>query len=113
MHEVGIMSEAVRMAEDAAKNAGAERILKLRLRIGSLSGVVQESMQFAFDVVCDGTMAEGATLEVEPVPAVWWCATCRVEFESTDFLNDCPRCHNASGELRRGRELEIASVELG
>jgi hydrogenase nickel incorporation protein HypA/HybF len=112
MHEVGIMSEAVRMAEDAAKTAGADRILKLRLRLGSLSGAVQESMQFAFDVVCNGTMAEGATLEIELVPAAWWCSACRAEFESPDFLNECPRCHNSSGELRRGRELEIADVEL-
>lgn len=112
MHEVAIMSEALRMAEDAAKSAGAKRILKLRLRIGPFSGVVQEAMQFAFDVVIRDTMAAGATLEIERVPAACWCAACQAEFECEDFLNECPRCRNLSGELRRGRELEIASVEL-
>jgi len=99
------------MAVDAAKSAGARRILKLRLRIGSLSGVVPEALRFAFDVVCRGTMAEGATLEIEALPAACWCATCSAEFECADFFNECPRCHNVSGELRRGRELEIAAVE--
>jgi len=100
------------MAVDAAKAADASRILKLRLRIGSLSGVVPEAMRFAFDVVSHETMAEGASLEIEAVPAACWCAECRAEFECADFFNECPRCHNASGELRRGREMEIADVEI-
>ena len=111
MHEVSIMTEALRMAMDAAKSAGSSRVLKLRLRIGSLSGVVPESLQFAFDVVCHGTMAEGASLEIEAVQAACWCETCQAEFNCVDFFNECPVCHNVSGELRRGRELEIADVE--
>ena len=112
MHELSIMTEAVRMAMDAAKSAGASRVLKLRLRIGSLSGVVPDSMRFAFEVVCHGTMAEGASLEIEAVPAACWCVKCQMEFECADFFNECPRCHNVSGELRRGREMEIADVEI-
>lgn len=112
MHEVAIMTEALRMAEDAAKSAGANRILKLRLRVGQLSGAVQESLRFAFDVAAQNTMASGATLEIEPVPASCWCAACRSEFKCADFFNECPRCHNPSDDLRRGRELEIADVEL-
>ncbi len=62
MHEVSIMTEALRMAVDAAHADGAARILKLRLRIGSLSGVVPESMQFAFDVVCQRHDGRGREL---------------------------------------------------
>jgi hydrogenase nickel incorporation protein HypA/HybF len=111
MHEVSIMTEALRMAMDAAKSAGATRVLKLRLRIGTLSGVVPEALRFAFDVVVHGTMAEGACLEIEAVQAACWCQTCQAEFECADFFNECPRCHDVSGELRRGREMEIADVE--
>jgi len=112
MHEVSIMEEAVRMAVETAKASGAGRIRVLRLRVGALSGVVPEALRFAFDVVCRDTMAEGASLEMESVPAACWCPDCRAEFECVDFLSECPRCHQPSGELRRGRELEIASVEI-
>jgi len=112
MHEVSIMAEAVRMAVEAAQTAGAQRILGLRLRVGRLSGAVPAALRFAWDVVRSGTMAEGASLDIESVAAICWCATCHTEFECHDFLNECPRCHNLSGELRRGRELDIASVEL-
>jgi hydrogenase nickel incorporation protein HypA/HybF len=112
MHEVSIMEEAVRTAVGAAKSAGASRVLALRLRVGTLSGAVPEALRFAFDVVCRDTIAEGASLEMESVPATGWCPACRAEFQCADFINECPRCRNPNGELRRGRELEIASVEI-
>lgn len=111
MHEVSIMEEAVRLAVDAARSAGKRRVVALRLRVGTLSGAVPDAMRFAFDVVCANTMASGARLEIEAVPGAFWCPTCQAEFECADYFNECPVCHNVSGELRRGRELEIASVE--
>jgi hydrogenase nickel incorporation protein HypA/HybF len=112
MHEVSIMAEAVRMAEETARAAGRASVTGLKLRVGSLSGAVPEAMRFAFDVVCRGTLAEGAWLEIESIPAACWCATCKTEFAGVDWVNECPRCRNVSGELRRGRELEIAAVEI-
>jgi hydrogenase nickel incorporation protein HypA/HybF len=112
MHEVSIMAEAVRMAVESAQAAGARRITGLRLRVGKLSGAVPEAMTFAWDVVSRDTIAAGAQLEIESVPAAGWCEACQAEFACMDYLNECPRCHEVSGELRRGRELEIASVEM-
>jgi hydrogenase nickel incorporation protein HypA/HybF len=112
MHEVGIIQEAVRMALEAAKTSGASRVHGLRLRVGTMSGVVPDALRFGFDLVCRGTLAEGATLDIESVPAACWCVACAAEFECEDFINECPRCHELSQELRRGRELDLASVEM-
>jgi hydrogenase nickel incorporation protein HypA/HybF len=112
MHEVSIMAEAVRLAVESAQSAGARRITGLRLRVGKLSGAVPEAMTFAWDVVRQDTIAAQATLAIETVAAACWCATCQAEFECKDFMSECPRCHELSGDLRRGRELEIAAVEL-
>lgn len=112
MHEVSIMTEAVRMAAETARAAGAQRVTGLRLRVGTLSGAVPEAMQFAWEVVCEGTIAAGAQLEIESVPAAAWCVKCEAEFASSKCFNECPTCHTVSRELRRGRELEIVSVEI-
>jgi hydrogenase nickel incorporation protein HypA/HybF len=112
MHEVSIMAEAVRLAVESAQAAGARRITGMRLRVGRLSGAVPEAMKFAWDVVRQDTLAAEATLTIESVAAAGWCATCQAEFECKDFMSECPRCHELSGDLRRGRELEIAAVEL-
>jgi len=106
------MEEAVRLAVTAAKSSGACRVRELRLRLGALNGAAPEALRFAFDVVCRGTIANDATLAIQSVPAAYWCATCRREFVRDDLLNECPRCHDSSGELLRGRELEITSVEI-
>lgn len=112
MHEVALMTEAVRMATESARAAGARRVSVLRLRVGALSGAVPAALEFAWDVVRQNTLAETARLEIEAVPATSWCATCRMEFTGADFFNECPGCRNVSGELRHGRELEIASMEI-
>lgn len=112
MHEVGIMQEAVRLALEKAAASGGTRVHCLRLRVGRMSGVVPDSMRFAFDMICLGTAAEGARLEIDEVPARCWCSRCQAEFPVVELLNECPRCHEFSNDLRGGRELEIASVEI-
>lgn len=106
------MAEAVTMAAESAQAAGARRVTRLRLRVGTLSGAVPEAMRFAWEVVSRDTVAAGAQLEIESVPATGWCAACELEFDGSDFFNECPRCHTVSDELRHGRELELISVEI-
>ena len=106
------MESALNMALDQTKKAGASRLYAIRLRIGALSGVVPESLRFAFEALARGTAAEGAELSIENVPARFWCAGCAREFQSEDMFADCPDCHTPSGELRAGRELELASLEV-
>ncbi len=112
MHELSIMDSALRLALEQAQKAGAKRIHVIALRIGALSGVVPEALQFAFEALAPGTAAAEARLVIEDVPARFWCARCAREFESQDLFSDCPECRTPSGELRGGREMELASVEI-
>ena len=112
MHELSIMQSALSLALDQARQAGASRVHAIRLRIGALSGVVPDALEFAFEALTPGTLAEGAKLAIEHVPARFWCATCTREFQSDDMFAECPDCHSLSGELRAGREMEVASLEI-
>ncbi|MBN2505672.1 MAG: hydrogenase maturation nickel metallochaperone HypA [Verrucomicrobia bacterium] len=112
MHEVGIIQNTLELAERSARASGATRIHRLRLRVGRMTGVVQEALEFAFEVAREGTMASEAVLEVETVPVSCWCARCGAEFVAEDWVGVCPRCGEVSGELRRGQELELASLEI-
>jgi hydrogenase nickel incorporation protein HypA/HybF len=112
MHELSIMESALNLALDHARQAGGSRLYGIRLRIGALSGVVPEALQFAFEALTPGTAAEGAELSIEQVPARFWCAGCAREFQSEDMFADCPDCHQPSGDLRAGREMELASLEI-
>lgn len=112
MHELSIMQNALDMALEQARQAGAERVHTIRLRIGALSGVVPDALEFAFEALTPGTEAEGAALAIEEVPARFWCSACQREFQSEDMFAECPDCHKLSGELRAGREMELASLEI-
>ena len=112
MHELSIMQSALNQALEQARQAGARRVHEIRLRIGALSGVIPDALQFAFEILADGTPAQGAALTIEQVPARFWCATCNREFEATRMFAECPDCHISSGQLRAGRELELASMEV-
>jgi hydrogenase nickel incorporation protein HypA/HybF len=106
------MQSALGLALEQARQAGARQVLVIRLRIGVLSGVAPDALQFAFEALAPGTLAEKAELAIEPVPARFWCADCRREFVSDDLFAECPGCHRPAGELRAGRELELASLEI-
>lgn len=112
MHELSLMQDTLILAVQHARQAGGTRIHRLMMRIGPLSGVVPEALEFAFEVVARETMAEGARLEIERVPIVCHCAACAREFEAADMLCECPECHQPSSEIRRGREMHLMSVEV-
>jgi hydrogenase nickel incorporation protein HypA/HybF len=112
VHEVGVMQDALEVALEHARRQGAQRIHRITLRVGPLAGVVPESLAFAFDVVARGTIAEGARLEVQDVPVVCFCPACAEEFRPGAWFFECPRCGQATDQVRQGRELELASLEV-
>ncbi len=89
------------------------RISKVTLRVGALSGVVEESLQFGYEIATAGTPLVGSTLFVHRQPVVIYCKTCRdlAELPGVQSFR-CPRCNTASGDIRKGRELEIESLEI-
>jgi len=112
MHEIGLMQRMVEVALDRAAGAGARHIERVTVRVGVESGVVPEVIAFAFDVATRGTIAEGAELQIEDVPLACFCAACELEFAPADALHECPRCHRPGTEVRRGREFELALLEI-
>ena len=70
MHEVSLMSGILEAVEQAAREAGAQRVTVIALTIGDMTEVVPESLSFAFEALSEGTMAEGADLRVTYVPTI-------------------------------------------
>jgi len=108
MHELAITESLVAAVSDTV--AGA-RVTRVRLAIGKLSGVAPDSVRFCFDVCAEGTVLEGAHLEIEEPPGMAWCRSCHAEMALDDLIGSC-RCGSTDLELRGGQELRIREVEL-
>ena len=109
---MSIMQSALDLANAQARQSGATAIHLLRMRIGKLSGVVTEALCFAFQALKQDTLAADAALEIEEVQPACWCARCGSEFDASDYIYECPRCHEPSADLRRGREMALVSLEI-
>ncbi len=112
MHEASIMQNVFDLAFARLQEESATRIVRLRLRVGALAGVIPEALTFAFEAMKADTPAANAELEMERVPARLLCRDCQREFEPDDFPAPCPDCGNWAVEVRQGQELDLVLVEM-
>ena len=106
------MEQTLEIAVEQASRQGASRIHHLKMRIGQMSGVVPEALQFAFEAVIKGTIAQGATLEIERVPTICYCHQCQRKFQPSDFFYECPQCGQFTTDIHSGKEIELSSLEI-
>lgn len=95
--------------EESAKN-GASCILGISLEVGARSGVVVEALEFAFETVTRGTIAEGAHLTIHKIPYRGQCLACGHQFDCDDYIV-CSKC-GSFGKIISGQELRIKSIEV-
>jgi hydrogenase nickel incorporation protein HypA/HybF len=108
MHELSIAASIVdAVAETLSRYPGA-RVKDVRVRLGALASVIEDSLQF-----CWGVTVEGAKLVISILPVVVHCSACgkNGELESLQSFR-CPHCGEPASDLRQGRELEIESIEI-
>jgi hydrogenase nickel incorporation protein HypA/HybF len=113
LHELSIAQAIVEGVLDTAERERADKVLRVRLRLGRLSGVVGDSLQFCYEMAVAGTVMEGSVLEIVELPLIIHCPACDADRILGGIqLMACPVCGTLSGDLRQGRELEIESIEI-
>jgi hydrogenase nickel incorporation protein HypA/HybF len=113
MHELSIACNLVEIADGAARDAGAARVDVVHLRLGLFSGVVKDALLFSYDIATRGTLLENSHLQIEDVPLAVYCPVCMEEKELPGLqLFQCPTCGTPTNDIRRGKEIEIVSVEI-
>ncbi|WFR73414.1 hydrogenase maturation nickel metallochaperone HypA [Prescottella defluvii] len=109
MHEMAITQSVV---DAVCERAAGRSVHSIRLQVGRLCAVVPDAMQFCFELVTEGTVAEGARLDIEEPPGRAHCRGCGEDFSLRDLVLLCP-CGSADVEILSGRELRIMSMEVG
>jgi len=101
------------MATEEVERHNGARVEVLYLKLGALSGVVKDALLFSWEIACQGTPLEGARLEIEEIPVVVYCASCRAD-KTLNSINHffCPSCNTPAGEIRQGKELQVTALEI-
>lgn len=112
MHELSITQNILNIVIEHAKRAGAHKVTAINLVVGELTGFVDESLQFYFDMLSPETIAAGATLAIRRIPAEVRCRVCGEVFALQGYKWACPSCSALGGEILCGREFSIDSIEV-
>ena len=111
MHELSVTESLLNLAVRHAQQAGAVRVTDLYLVIGQLSSIVDESVQFYWDMISEGTMCEKAQLHLERIPAKFLCLDCNEEYQLPGELIACPRCNGEHIKVISGDEFRLDHLE--
>jgi hydrogenase nickel incorporation protein HypA/HybF len=109
VHELAIAQSVVAIVDQHARGREVTRVW---LRIGHLRQVVPSALEFAFELVSDGTAAEGAELRIEHVAATARCRACAHEAPLEAFPAVCAACRGLDVEVTGGDELLVESLEV-
>lgn len=112
MHELSLCEGIVQVLEEQAPLQRFGRVRLVRLEVGALAGVDPEAMAFGFEVVTRGTLADGARLEILPLPGQAWCLPCARTVEISQRFDACPYCGGYQLQVTGGAELRIKELEV-
>ncbi len=113
MHELPVTQGMLSVVLETAERAGGRRVLAIDVVIGDLTSIVDDSVQFYFDILSKGTLAEGAVLRFRREPGTATCLDCGHTFEvQPPLLVECPQCHSALIRVTGGTEFYVESIEV-
>ncbi|AGL00691.1 hydrogenase maturation nickel metallochaperone HypA [Desulfoscipio gibsoniae] len=111
MHEVSLIQTLIDMIVQSAKENDIIKVAKVQLVVGECHGALPEALEFAFEILTEGTICAGAELVIEKSALLLKCQECAQEFRPEGYLYRCPACGAAYASLVKGRELYVDYYE--
>ncbi|HID50673.1 MAG TPA: hydrogenase maturation nickel metallochaperone HypA [Anaerolineae bacterium] len=112
MHELPVTQSILEIATRYAAEANARRVTDLYLVIGQLSSIVDDSIQFYWDIISRDTVCAGARLHFERIPATLLCLDCGHTYTLDGELTLCPQCASSRVQVTSGEEFRLDSIEV-
>ena len=112
MHELAVTESILDISIKHANQSNASRVTDIYIVIGRLSSIVDDLVQFYWDLVSEGTICAGAQLHFERIPARLLCLSCANEFVLGDQLEPCPRCSSNQVKVLTGEEFRLDSIGI-
>lgn len=112
MHELAVTENILNIATKHAQQANAVRVTDIHIVIGALSSIVDDSVQFYWDFISEGSICAGAKLHFSRVPARLTCQDCGHTYTLESELSPCPQCGSIKVKVISGEEFWLDSIEI-
>jgi len=112
MHELSVTESILEIALRHANQANAKRVTNLYLVIGQLASIVDDSVQFYWDIISKDTIADGAILHFRRLPATLLCLQCNRQFNPAGDGFSCPECHSDHVKVISGEEFFMDAIDV-
>lgn len=112
MHELAVTENILDIALKHASENEARRVTDLNIVIGRLSSIVDDSVQFYWDIVTENTLCAGSKLHFERIPAEMFCQDCNTAYTLESELIPCPACGSIKVKVTSGDQFYLDSIEI-
>jgi hydrogenase nickel incorporation protein HypA/HybF len=115
MHELGYTKNILQLVVDAAKANDAHEVRKVCVTVGELRDIVDDLFRGCFEYFARGTVAQGATLQIDRTKFRVRCDDCGLEYTFPvrgDSSTACPRCKMDHYHVVSGLEFYVNKVEI-
>jgi len=112
MHELSIAQNICEIIRENISETELEHVTTVRLKIGTIAGIVSDSLEFSFQVITAETPLRNARLEIESVPFRVHCNVCDTVTENDVGFAMCGKCGSTDTKILSGSELNITEIEI-
>ena len=121
MHEVSVMSEIIKAALDELSEHDVIGTEELVMLVGDLTGLGEDQLSFAYEIMTKDTVLSGSRLVIEREPVRIECGECGfdgpariIKTEGYDHsvpVLSCPECGGAV-KIREGMACCLRSIKI-
>ncbi|MDP8257149.1 MAG: hydrogenase maturation nickel metallochaperone HypA [Candidatus Alcyoniella australis] len=114
MHELPVVRSIFEIVIEHARVNSAVRVVKINLRIGALTDLVDQWVERYFEMLAQGSIAQGAKIEIERPPGLMRCRQCDAQwnYDRQSIGAPCPQCGSRESAIVTGREYTVESIAI-
>ena len=112
MHEYSLVENLIEILKEEKEKRKGNKILKVVLEVGKLSGAEPLLLKEAFEILKKETEFNKTELVLDIVEPEVICLNCNKKFQPTLFPFECPECKSFGGKIIKGDKIFIKSLEM-
>lgn len=112
MHELSIAQSILDVVSQHLPAGNSTIVKSIKVRVGILSSVLPDSLNFCFGAITKDTSFEKTQLIIRIVPVTIECKDCKEIYERNEYIFLCPSCNKSNITVLGGNDLNVEEIEI-